>query len=76
MQFLTFQMYKQTKDIFRTSLNKVYLDYERETYSSLNETYNINHKSSWAKRRSKKKINSIISLNVDNNTITNPKTIL
>ena len=35
MQFPTFQMYKQAKDIFRTSLNKAYLDYERETYSSL-----------------------------------------
>ena len=75
MQFPTFQMYKQEKDIFRTSLNKAYLDYERETYSSLNKACNINHKSLWAKLRSKTKINSIISLNVDNNTITNPRTI-
>ena len=75
MQFPTFQMYKQAKDIFRTSLNKAYLDYERETYSSLDKTCNINHKSLWAKLRSKTKINSIISINVDNNTITNPKTI-
>ena len=75
MQFPTFQMYKQAKDTFRTSLNKAYLDYERETYSSLDEACNINHKSLWAKLRSKKKINSIISINVDNNTITNPKTI-
>ena len=51
------------------------MDYERETYSSLDEACNINHKSLWAKHRSKKKINSIISINVDNNTITNPKTI-
>ena len=75
MQFPTFQMYKQTKDIFRTSLNKAYLDYERETYSSLDEACNINHKSLWAKLRSKKKFNSIISLIVDNNTITNSRTI-
>ena len=32
MQFPTFQMYNQAKDIFRTSLNKAYLDYESETY--------------------------------------------
>ena len=75
MQFPTFQMYKQAKDIFRTSLNKAYLDYERESYSSLDETCNINHKSLWAKLRRKKKINSIISLNADNNAITNPRTI-
>ena len=45
MQFPTFQMYNQAKDIFRTSLNKAYLDYEREMYSSLDESCNINHKS-------------------------------
>ena len=46
-----------------------------KTYSFLDESCNINHKSLWAKLRSKKKINFIISLNVDNSTITNPKTI-
>ena len=46
-----------------------------KTYSFLNESCNINHKSLWATLRSKKKINFIIYLNADNNTITIPKTI-
>ena len=46
-----------------------------KTYSFLDESCNINHNSLWAKLRSKNKINFIISLNVDNNTITNSKTV-
>ena len=46
-----------------------------KTYSFLDESCNINHKSLWAKLMSKNKINFIISLNVDNNTITNSKTV-
>ena len=45
-----------------------------KTYSFLDESCNINHKSLWATLRSKKNINFIISLNGDNNTITNSKT--
>ena len=46
-----------------------------KTYNFLDESCNINHKSLWATFRSKRKISFIISLNVDNNTITDPKTI-
>ena len=35
----------------------------------------MNHESLWVKLMSKNKINFIISLNVDNNTITNSKTV-
>ena len=44
-------------------------------YAFLDESCNMNHESLWAKVRSIKKLNSIISLNVDNNTITNPKAL-
>ena len=46
-----------------------------KTYAFVDESCNINHKSLWAKVRSINKLNSIIYLNVDNNTITNPKAI-
>ena len=46
-----------------------------KTCSFLDESCNINHKSLWAKLKRKKKINFIIYLNVDNNTITNSKTV-
>ncbi|XP_041355663.1 uncharacterized protein LOC121373211 [Gigantopelta aegis] len=69
------EMYKQAKDIFRSNLNKAYLSHKTETYATLDEACNLNHKSLWAKLRNKKKSSSIMSLNIADKTITHPEDI-
>ena len=75
MQFTTFQKYKQAKDIFRINLKKAYLIHETEVYAALDDACNHNDKSLWTKLRNKKKSSFIMSLNVDDSTITDPDAI-